>query len=1041
MNNSPDSNPDLATQELHAADAIAPGHLLLDRFRITAKLGEGAQASVYQARDELLETDIAIKLVPGNTALSMQLQQVRNEVLVARRIQHPNVIQVHDVFSDGELVFFTMALVQGEPLVEHLHKSVSKDLYEKWSRQLLDAIHACQQQQLIHGDIKPDNIIITPDQNLLLIDFGIGNASDDSAQLSGHPDYAAPEILQSGKSSEHSDTYSAGKVLQQLLNNVSLSTIAPTDLLWRMRQQKRISRLTHPVAELRSALTQELHRLNADTKPQSSKFWPVTVLFSVSIIFAMSYFLMKDDSSTELRSKPVWQIALVEDPGVPVLQSISELLQFPLQSEPGLVVISNEQIRKMRRNLALQPFDNEADRVNIASTLGADILLLLRTADVTSETILLQAEALIMPSGSRLFSHTQSINLTNLDQQLNQFAINLANELVGANEYSGKPADTTFLQSLPIEQLDITALQNQGTVKLLQAEAPAFPGGWVAGVELAWQQGDIEAMQLQLNELKKIDSADEYWLLHGQYFQAQIDDNLALAKQSIERLISLYPDRVALLKKRADVHLWENNMPAAIEDYRQALKLTPYDGNIWFEVGKLRIMQGEIKQAVAEELTQALSAFRQLADVAGEGLVLNAFGVAHLRLADYEVAERYFEDALQLRDAETQPSERATTLANLANVAAINRHFELAESALSEASALLKNLGDRIKQAHVLDTLGFILEEQGRYEEALRYYKEGLDIRVQSDSDTKKAESMSNVAYMHFLTGNFSLSQIFWQQAETLFERAQDQAFLLRTWQNLAQLSLAKGDVRRAGQYLHKVATQLDAQQLETDMINRLLFSYLHFYQGKLAPALENLSIAKKRANEIGDVRALTEVQLWHAEICLYTADLPCISQQLSDINKELLTESQEQQAVYRWLAAARDHHNPDIQRETGALLDEALQYGSVPLLTEIKILLDLQERFDLPLDSEVMQTVEGLMTPVYHSAYLQWLFLHASHGNKQAELVEQLVLAPQYWRSHIYYRALPADAYQNTQQELQQQWLAQLTEAQSGLYRDWYLD
>ncbi|MCC2605204.1 serine/threonine-protein kinase [Planctobacterium marinum] len=1040
MYDASDSDPDLATQALHAAPSLKAGDVLMQRFRITAKLGEGAQASVYQAFDQLLETDIAIKLVHGDTALPLKIQQLRNEVMVARKIQHPNVIQVHDVFCDDERVFFTMALISGWPLQECLHEPLSKKQFGQWCEQLTGAIAACQQQQLVHGDIKPDNIIITEDHDLLLIDFGIGSSVAEQEQLSGHRDYAAPEVLQSGKISPQSDTYSAGKVLQLLLQNVQLSPLSVTDKLWHRQQHKFIAQLTHPVAERRP----DRQNLRYNQQNTKSIAGPAVLLLSLLITVSLLVLLMnshREPAQLAPSDKAVWQLALVEDDKVPVLKSISELLRYPLQSDAGIALISQEHIHKLRSNLALNPIANQNDRIAIASTLEADIVVLLQASEVNAQTVLLQADAMMMPANTRLFSVTESIEIAQLGQQLSNFTLDIHHKLKQIRDQVVETSNSDFLQKLPFTQWQDHTLDAAEKLRLLQQQSPDFPGVWIAGAEQAWQQGDVAALQLQLNQLAKTQTQEEYWLLLGQYFQAQIDDNPTLAMQTVNRLITLHPGRADLLLKRADVHLWLSDMPAAIADYRTALNYTPYDGQIWFEVGKLRIMQGEIKQAIAQELTQALSAFRSLGDNVGEGLVLNAFGVAHLRLAEYQVAERYFQDALTLRDAQTQPTERATTLANLANVAAINRHFDIAEQALAEASNLLRDQGDLEQQAHVLDTLGFMLEEQGRYEEALQYYKEGLDIRVQAGNDSKKAESMSNVAYIHFLTGNFSLAQIFWQQAETLFARAKDEAFLLRTWQNLAQLSLAKGDMRKAGEYLHRATEKLDAQHSEADMINKLLFSYLHFRQGKLAPAMENLNSAKSMASGIGDSRALTEIQLWHAEVCLYIADLPCLIQQLDEVNTDFLNDSLEQQAVYRWLSSARLKHEPSLAIDEQQLLASALQYGPVPLLTELKILLDLQERFKLASNSEPMQKARSKIKPVYHSAWLHWLYLSARDGEQQTELAQQLLLSSPYWRSHLYYSVLSGDAAQLKQTELQQQWLAQLTETQSHRYQGWYFD
>ena len=91
----------LKTEVLASGSSIAPNSRLANRFRIVEQLGAGAQASVYSAIDELLDVKVALKVIEGGASDPVKMHTIRNEVNIARQLQHPNIIRVHDVFSDG----------------------------------------------------------------------------------------------------------------------------------------------------------------------------------------------------------------------------------------------------------------------------------------------------------------------------------------------------------------------------------------------------------------------------------------------------------------------------------------------------------------------------------------------------------------------------------------------------------------------------------------------------------------------------------------------------------------------------------------------------------------------------------------------------------------------------------------------------------------------------------------------------------------------------------------------------------------------------
>ncbi|MFT4938878.1 MAG: serine/threonine protein kinase/Tfp pilus assembly protein PilF [Paraglaciecola sp.] len=1037
-NQIPPEGDDLATQELHSAIYLANQSILAQRFTIIEPLGSGAQANVYHAFDQLLETDVAIKVIDTSLTDPSRLHVIRNEVLIARQLQHPNIIRVHDVFEDAGLVFFTMELVDGEALIHRLQNPISQTDFQLWSQQLLSALQACETSEIQHGDIKPDNILIDAKNNLRLIDFGIGQNQSDGQQTSGHVDYSAPEVIYAGKSSAQSEVFSAGKVLDLMLSSINAKKLSLSSHWWHVKQAKYIARLTHNDKFKRPKLSDAVTFYHSP----AAKFRTVVMTLLIGLTIAVATVLMLrwiEPAATILPDKTI-QMAIIHDGNSPLLSSLAELLELPLQTNPQLAMTSSYQAQNTVTNLALRPESRPQDRVSLATVLGLDVMLLLTVSSIEANDFLLRASMRTMPADISLVEITRKVNANSLGTDLTEFAGQLFQQLQNQLSQQISPTDTgallPHLASLP----DLMNTPQVAHDNLTQY-APQYPGGWFKAAEQAWQVGDIQTAEENLQSLFALDTINTYWALRGRLLQAEIQDDLHLAKQAISKLTETFPQRPDLLAKRAEVNEWADNIENAIADYQQALELTPNNGNLWFQLARLKIISGQTRSAIENELTRALVTYRQNKNPIGEGLVLNAFGVAYLRLAEYDMAEQYFYDALRNRDPATQPIERATTLANLANVVAINGQFEKATSALEEAASLLSNAGNISQQAHILDTLGFLHEEQGFYYKALAYYKQGLDIRASKNGSVEQAQSMSNVAFMHFLIGDFSLADIYWQQAKSLFSKNNEQLHLQKTLQNLAQLSLAKGDHRSATRYLVQVSAQLDASQQQELMINKLLYSYLNFAKGSLSPALNLLTQAKQIALQTDDNRALTELYLWHAEICLRTADWRCLAEQVENAKGTISSTMIEQNKLLSWLVFSQNAATSGFLSTEPVDFLREIESANLPVLTEMKILLDIQERLNLPLSSQSMKRLEEIVKPIFYQQYMNFLYLQSAQQPAQSALREQLISHPQYWRNHLYYRIFSDDKTQQQQQKLQQEWMNKLSEEQADAYRELYLE
>ena len=205
---------------------LSPDTLLRDRYRIIRSLGKGGMGAVYLADDTSLEIEVAVKYNqnPGEEATSQFLREAR--ILAALR--HPNLPRVIDYFVQGQDQYLVMDFVPGETLDDILEKEGPQPLERvlAWAQQLGEALaylHA-QQPPVTHRDIKPANIKLTPDGEVMLVDFGIAKIAESSQMTAtgarGYTTgYAPPEQYGSARTGPYSDQYSLAATLYKLLTN------------------------------------------------------------------------------------------------------------------------------------------------------------------------------------------------------------------------------------------------------------------------------------------------------------------------------------------------------------------------------------------------------------------------------------------------------------------------------------------------------------------------------------------------------------------------------------------------------------------------------------------------------------------------------------------------------------------------------------------------------------------------------------------------------------------------------------------------------
>ena len=204
----------------------------LGRYQIKGTLGKGAMGLVYDGLDPTLNRRVAIKTILTSTldeaTAKHYSMRFKREVRAVARLNHPNIVQVYDYGTEGDLAYIVMEYIKGRELKDYFDGSERFDLRTTYRLmvELLDALDFAHESGVIHRDVKPANVMIDTAHHVKLTDFGVARVTDPdgdfaeatrAGQMIGTPAYMSPEQIQGQAIDRRTDIFSAGILFYQFL--------------------------------------------------------------------------------------------------------------------------------------------------------------------------------------------------------------------------------------------------------------------------------------------------------------------------------------------------------------------------------------------------------------------------------------------------------------------------------------------------------------------------------------------------------------------------------------------------------------------------------------------------------------------------------------------------------------------------------------------------------------------------------------------------------------------------------------------------------
>jgi serine/threonine protein kinase/tetratricopeptide (TPR) repeat protein len=726
------------------AGRLAPHRMLGRRYEIIQLLGEGGMGAVYKARDCELDRMVALKIIRPELAVHEQiLARFKQELILARRITHKNVIRIFDLGEADGLKFITMEFVEGKDL-SSLIKEKGRLSFEECADviyQTCTALDAAHSEGVVHRDLKPQNIMMENHGRVIVMDFGIARTMEQGGMTQtgaviGTPDYMSPEQVMGEKVDARSDLFTLGVIFFQLLvgqlpykadtmqgamfkrtkeipqapqvvdstvpSLLSDITAKCLQLDPQLRYQSAVE-IQHDIDAWRGGSTKrlELPLPPAPPEPVKTPWWKksavlvpaaVIVLAGGGALVGGKFF----STTTPKPPKPVAPVASLailpfhnasSDAKLDWLgSSMAEMLSTDVGQSASVRMVSEDRVEQVLKDLRVTP-QSELDPATVA-----------RVANQSNVDTVVWGHYAQFGDHIRIDATVQDLK-RGTSKTLSADAANEKEILPAVDGLAAQ-----IRQSLAVS----TSLQKELQAQAFKPSTASIAAlrDYDQGLQQA-RQGNYADAAKQFQGALHEDSgfALAYSKMSQSYSQLGQDDE---AEQAAQKAVSLSaqlsPQEKYLVQANYDSIL--KDYPKAIDAYQNLVNVSPDNSDYLFDLA-----------------------------------------TAYEKTANYDKAKELF-----ARVAELDP-KRIEALLALGRVKIESGDTQGGIENLTKAQSLAIELGDDAERAQVLQAMGVAYFSIPRYDEALKSLQESLEIKQRLNMKKGIAESLDMMASIQDVTG------------------------------------------------------------------------------------------------------------------------------------------------------------------------------------------------------------------------------------------------------------------------------------------------
>jgi len=866
---------------------VRAGNVLGGRYEIISMLGEGGMGAVFKAHDRELNRPVALKIVRPELARNPEmLDRFKQELILARKVTHRNVIRIFDLGESDGLKFITMEYVEGRSLGAVLRERGKLPLGDAIDiiRQTAFALEAAHAEGVIHRDLKPDNIMLDDRGKVSVMDFGLARSAEfagmtQTGALVGTLHYMSPEQANGRALDERSDLFALGIIFYELLTGAdpyraeseiaslvkrSKERAAPVTTLdptippkistvvlkcLEIDPAKRYSSARALLADLDSASTHHATVLERALPRVRNAFshrrWALAAGALVLLLAVAAVVTIRMRRGAD----PASQTAVVATTSLAVLpfennsgetsldwlrNGMAELLQTELARSASVRTVAPERVQQILRDL----------RVNSITDLDEGTIT--RVADFSN------AGTLIWGKYARI-GHSIRIDATLHDTKRHRV---LPFHIVADSEDALLGAISELAKSIKGElaAVDKNLASGDLSAMRLSTSSLAAQRSYAEGIHLARQGNHLEA-------LKKFQAATENdaSFALGQARLAETYANLGydsdaerIARQALTLASELPSHERYMVVASASRVL--NDDAKAIESYEELVKLAPADSELHFNLGKLYENSAQF-----EEAHQHYQQVLQLDPKYVEALL--AIGRTEIKRGRPQDSLDYLNRALSLAIQFDHRESKATILHA---VGVAYRLLDRPDEALRhyrDSLEIKRGIGDRRGIAVSLNESAQVQLRLGRPEDAMASYQEALKIRRDIGDKSGVGATLMDLGNLYSDRGQHDLALKHYKESLAVQKSLGDADNEARCLHNIGTVYLAKAQYDDALTYLERALQLRQKANVPSDLsdtLHNIADAYLKVGQLDRATSyyLQEMETARKAGYQRGVAQA-----------------------------------------------------------------------------------------------------------------------------------------------------------------------------------------